>query len=76
MESNDNKVVFVCPTKSLVNQTYLQIISNPKYNGEGNLAGIFTAENRIDEISCRILVTVPSCLEILLLAPTAARFWR
>lgn len=78
-ESGDKIVVFVCPTKSLVNQTYVQIISNPKYAGEDKhqpLAGIFTGENRIDERTCRILVTVPECLNILLLAPTAVRIWK
>eukprot|EP01133_Synstelium_polycarpum_P018027 gene18027-21518_t len=70
--SHDGVVVFVAPTKALVNQMYAQIIN--KYDkvypkGSPNVvAGIFTRDWRKDIHNCQILITVPQCLEILFLS--------
>eukprot|EP01133_Synstelium_polycarpum_P010574 gene10574-12301_t len=70
--SHDGVVVFVAPTKALVNQIYAQILN--KYDkvypkGSPNVvAGIFTRDWRKDIHNCQILITVPQCLEILFLS--------
>ncbi|CAF1056751.1 unnamed protein product [Adineta ricciae] len=57
--------VYIAPTKALVNQVAATIHS--KF---GPVFGIFTRDYRVNMDSCRILVTVPQCMEILLLSPT------
>jgi len=64
--SSDRQIlVYVSPTKALVNQmaadVYLRTQIQP---------AIFTREQRPVSNSYEILITVPSCLEILLMAPT------
>ncbi|KAK9808714.1 hypothetical protein WJX72_002409 [[Myrmecia] bisecta] len=72
----DGILVFVAPTKALVNQVAAQVY---KDFGDG-VHGVFTRDYRHNALGCRILITVPACLEILLLGPTnqawAARIQR
>lgn len=70
-ESNEGVVVYVAPTKALVNQVaatvqnrYTKILP-----AGGALCGVFTRDYRHDALNCQVLVTVPACFEILLLAP-------
>ncbi|XP_048186373.1 LOW QUALITY PROTEIN: probable ATP-dependent RNA helicase DDX60 [Perognathus longimembris pacificus] len=70
-ESDEGVVVYVAPTKALVNQVAATVQHRYTKNlpsGEV-LCGIFTREYRHDALNCQVLVTVPACLEILLLAP-------
>ncbi|XP_066243861.1 probable ATP-dependent RNA helicase DDX60 isoform X1 [Saccopteryx leptura] len=70
-ESNEGVVVYVAPTKALVNQvaaTVYNRYTKNMPNGE-SLCGVFTREYRHDALNCQVLVTVPACLEILMLAP-------
>lgn len=61
--------VYVAPTKALINQVAGTI--NSKF---GPIFGIFTRDYRMNILTCRILVTVPECLEMLLLSPTYQRW--
>ncbi len=65
-ESDDGVIVFICPTKALVNQLYAEIHS--RFSKEKReIVGMFTAENKINVTSCQVLVAVPQTMEILLL---------
>ncbi|PRW57760.1 DEAD DEAH box [Chlorella sorokiniana] len=68
-EDPDGVVVFVAPTKALVNQVTAQVYKN--FEGSEASTGVFTKDYRHNTETCRILVTVPACLEILLLSPTS-----
>ncbi|XP_055970315.1 probable ATP-dependent RNA helicase DDX60 [Sorex fumeus] len=70
-EDNEGVVVYVSPTKALVNQVVGTVCSSfTKALPEGRVVyGVFTRDYRHDVLNCQILVTVPQCLEILLLAP-------
>ncbi|CAF1155475.1 unnamed protein product [Adineta steineri] len=59
----DGICVYVAPSKALVNQVAATILS--KF---GPVFGIFTRDFRENVDDCKILVTVPQCLEILLLS--------
>ncbi|XP_031195782.1 probable ATP-dependent RNA helicase DDX60 isoform X2 [Mastomys coucha] len=70
-ESDEGVVVYVAPTKALVNQVAATVQSRYTKNmpaGE-SLCGVFTREYRHDALNCQVLITVPACFEILLLAP-------
>ncbi|XP_012580245.1 PREDICTED: probable ATP-dependent RNA helicase DDX60 [Condylura cristata] len=70
-ESNDGVVVYVAPTKALVNQvvkTVDELFTEVKPYGE-TLCGVFTRDYCNEHSNYQILVTVPQCLEILLLSP-------
>ncbi|XP_063090855.1 probable ATP-dependent RNA helicase DDX60 isoform X2 [Cavia porcellus] len=70
-ESDEGVVVYVAPTKALVNQVAATVQNRYTKNlpdGEV-LCGVFTREYRHDALNCQVLVTVPACFEILLLAP-------
>lgn len=73
-ESSDGVVVYVAPTKALVTQVtaeiYLRFEDTTKLEEGVSLLGVFTRDIRFNPVSCRVLVTVPQCLEILLLSPT------
>jgi len=75
-ESNDGVVVYVSPTKALVNQVAATIcarFSRRKALPAGQAVyGIFTRDFRENTTNSQILVTVPECLEILLLSPERA----
>ncbi|CAF0901849.1 unnamed protein product [Rotaria sordida] len=61
--------VYVAPTKALVNQVAATI--HYKF---GSVFGIFTRDYRTNMNGCRILVTVPQCMQILLLSPSHQRW--
>ncbi|XP_039732062.1 putative ATP-dependent RNA helicase DDX60 [Pteropus medius] len=70
-ESNEGVVVYVAPTKALVNQvaaTVYNRYTKNMPNGE-SLCGVFTRDYRHETLNCQVLITVPACLELLLLAP-------
>lgn len=70
-ESSEGVVVYVSPTKALVNQvaaTVYHRFTKNLPNGEA-LCGVFTRDYRHDALNCQVLITVPACLEILLLSP-------
>ncbi|XP_058526001.1 probable ATP-dependent RNA helicase DDX60 [Ochotona princeps] len=70
-ESNEGVVVYVAPTKALVNQVAATVQS--RYTkilpGGETLCGVFTRDYRHDALNCQVLITVPACFEILLLSP-------
>ncbi|XP_059230191.1 probable ATP-dependent RNA helicase DDX60 isoform X2 [Mustela nigripes] len=70
-ESSEGVVVYVAPTKALVNQVAATVqnrFTKNLPNGEA-LCGVFTRDYRHDALNCQVLITVPVCFEILLLAP-------
>ncbi|XP_068131464.1 probable ATP-dependent RNA helicase DDX60 [Hyperolius riggenbachi] len=70
-ESHDGVVVYVAPTKALVNQVVAMVINQFTKDLPKGMAicGVFTRDYRCDALNCQVLVTVPQCLEILLLSP-------
>lgn len=80
LESNDDDIlVYVAPTKALVNQIAAEVQArfSKRYPYAGNSVwGIHTRDYRINNpTGCQILVTVPHILQIMLLAPTNAKSW-
>lgn len=76
-ESDDAVLVYVAPTKALVNQIAAEIEArfSKTYNGkEGrSVWAIHTRDYRINNpTGCQILVTVPHILQIMLLSPANA----
>ncbi|XP_029057540.1 probable ATP-dependent RNA helicase DDX60 [Monodon monoceros] len=70
-EGDDGVVVYVAPTKALVNQVAATVenrFSKNLPNGE-SLCGVFTRDYRHEALNSQVLITVPACFEILLLAP-------
>ncbi|NXG59550.1 DDX60 helicase, partial [Hemiprocne comata] len=69
--SNEGVVVYVAPTKALVNQVVGTIYGRfTKKLPDGLvMCGVFTRDYRHDVMNSQILVTVPQCLEILMLSP-------
>ena len=71
-ESNDGVVVYVAPTKALVNQVAATIYArfkNKRMPDGKSVCGVFTRDYRNNALNSQILVTVPQCLELLLLSP-------
>ncbi|KAI8484114.1 putative ATP-dependent RNA helicase ddx60, partial [Branchiostoma belcheri] len=71
-DGDDGVVVYVSPTKALVNQVAATVyarFSNKKMPDGMSVYGVFTRDYRHNALNSQILVTVPQCLEILLLAP-------
>uniref|UniRef100_A0A8C3XTJ1 DExD/H-box helicase 60 n=1 Tax=Chelydra serpentina TaxID=8475 RepID=A0A8C3XTJ1_CHESE len=70
-ESNEGVVVYVAPTKALVNQVWATVYNrfNKTLPDGMVVCGVFTRDYRHDALNCQVLVTVPQCLEILLLSP-------
>lgn len=70
-KSRDGIVVYVSPTKALVNQVAATIYVKFHTESKDGVAtvGVFTRDFRVNSLNCRVLVTVPQCLEILLLSP-------
>lgn len=67
-KDEDSVLVYVSPTKALVNQTAFAILKrfqHIKLNDNKKLCGVFTRDFRNNLLDCRILVTVPQCLFIL-----------
>ncbi|KYQ93080.1 putative RNA helicase of the SKI2 subfamily [Tieghemostelium lacteum] len=81
-ESNDGIVVYVSPTKALVNQMYAEVIGRYEKNyvnivgndraAKYRMAGIFTRDYRVDYDKCQVLITVPQCLDLLFLSITSS----
>eukprot|EP00040_Diaphanoeca_grandis_P011679 m.59910 g.59910 ORF g.59910 m.59910 type:complete len:2071 (+) comp22778_c0_seq1:137-6349(+) len=78
----DGVVVYVSPTKALVNQVEADLYARydksfQRRSTARSLHGVFTKEYRTHVHDCQILITVPECLEIVLMdkvyAKTAAR---
>ncbi|GAT25235.1 DEAD/DEAH box helicase [Aspergillus luchuensis] len=77
--SDDGVLVYVAPTKALVNQIAAEVQArfskSYKYAGKSVWA-IHTRDYRINNpTSCQILITVPHILQIMLLAPSNADSW-
>ncbi|XP_014798719.1 PREDICTED: probable ATP-dependent RNA helicase DDX60 [Calidris pugnax] len=75
---NDGVVVYVAPTKALVNQVVATIYKRFTKKLPDGLAvcGVFTRDYRSDLMNSQILVTVPQCLEILMLSPRCQKWTR
>lgn len=76
---NDGILIYVAPTKALVNQIAAEIQGrfSKKYPQAGkSIWAIHTRDYRINNpVGCQILVTVPHVLQTMLLSPTNARTW-
>ncbi|KAM9236873.1 LOW QUALITY PROTEIN: putative ATP-dependent RNA helicase DDX60 [Leptosomus discolor] len=74
--SNEVVVVYVAPTKALVNQVVGTIYSRfTKKLPDGLvMCGVFTRDYRHDVMNSQILVTMPQCLEILMLSPRCQKW--
>ena len=72
--NNDDVLVYIAPTKALVNQIAAEIQArfSKRYDQEArSVWAIHTRDYRINNVKgCQILVTVPDILQILLLAPS------
>lgn len=77
--NDDSVLVYVAPTKALVNQIAAEIQARFKksYKHAGrSVWAIHTRDYRINNpLGCQILVTVPHILQIMLLAPSNAKAW-
>ncbi|TDL25294.1 P-loop containing nucleoside triphosphate hydrolase protein [Rickenella mellea] len=76
-ESDDGILVYVAPTKALVNQIAAEVYARfRKELKAGSCWAIHTRDYRIhDPQKCQILVTVPEMFAIMLLSPPLARVW-
>ncbi|TFY68503.1 hypothetical protein EVJ58_g983 [Rhodofomes roseus] len=76
-QSDDGILVYVAPTKALVNQIAAEVYARYKKELRGRSCwAIHTRDYRIhDPQKCQILVTVPEMLAIMLLSPPLARIW-
>ncbi|KOS20292.1 putative helicase [Escovopsis weberi] len=76
-ESDDGVLVYVAPTKALVNQIAAEIGArfSKSYQQPGkSVWAIYTRDYRVQSSTgCQILVTVPHILQIMLLAPENAK---
>uniref|UniRef100_UPI00398E78A8 probable ATP-dependent RNA helicase DDX60 n=1 Tax=Pristiophorus japonicus TaxID=55135 RepID=UPI00398E78A8 len=68
-DSDDGVLVYIAPTKALVNQVVATVYNRfSKTLPDGMVVcGVFTRDYRQDALNCQILITVPQCLEILIL---------
>ncbi|EMD67323.1 hypothetical protein COCSADRAFT_110960 [Bipolaris sorokiniana ND90Pr] len=76
--NNEDVLVYVAPTKALVNQIAAEIQArfSKNYKYSQSVWGIHTRDYRINNpTGCQILVTVPHILQIMLLAPSNAKGW-
>jgi superfamily II RNA helicase len=78
-DDNDGMLVYVAPTKALVNQIAAEVQArfSKSYNTPGkSVWAIHTRDYRINNpAGCQILITVPHILQIMLLAPANATTW-
>lgn len=71
-KSREGVVVYVSPTKALVNQVAATItVKFHGFTSQPGIAtvGVLTRDFKKDALNSRILVTIPQCLEILLMSP-------
>lgn len=78
-DSNEGVLVYVAPTKALVNQIAAEIQARfskfYKHAGK-SVWGIHTRDYRVNNATgCQVLVTVPHILQTMLLAPANANSW-
>jgi superfamily II RNA helicase len=75
--SDDGIVVYVAPTKALVNQVAAEVFARFSKDVPGaNMWAIHTRDYRINNPqNCQILVTVPHILSIMLLSPALSKTW-
>lgn len=77
--SNEDVLVYVAPTKALVNQIAAEIQArfSKSYKHAGkSVWGIHTRDYRVNSATgCQVLVTVPDVLQIMLLSPANADSW-
>jgi superfamily II DNA or RNA helicase len=73
VDADSQVVIYVSPTKALVNQMeaemYARFRKRYSKNASTALVGVFTQDYRTNPLTCQVLITVPSCLEVLLLSP-------
>ncbi|PLN77281.1 hypothetical protein BDW42DRAFT_198545 [Aspergillus taichungensis] len=78
-DSEDGILVYVAPTKALVNQIAAEIMArfSKSYKSPGkSVWAIHTRDYRINNpVGCQVLITVPHILQIMLLAPDHADSW-
>ncbi|KAF2669184.1 P-loop containing nucleoside triphosphate hydrolase protein [Microthyrium microscopicum] len=78
-EDDNGVIVYVAPTKALVNQIAAEVaarFSKTFKHGGKSVWGIHTRDYRINNpTGCQVLVTVPAVLQILLMAPSNAKKW-
>lgn len=80
-EDNAGVLVYVAPTKALVNQIAAEIQTKfrkeyPLKSTTKSIWAIHTRDHRINNpASCQILITVPHILQIMLLSPSKASLW-
>jgi ATP-dependent RNA helicase DDX60 len=77
--NDDDVVVYVAPTKALVNQIAAEVQARfqktYRYPGK-SLYAIHTRDYRVNNpTQCQVLVTVPHILQIMLLSPSNAKTW-
>lgn len=75
---NDGVIVYVAPTKALVNQIAAEIQANFRktYNTPKSVWALHTRDYRVNSpTGCQVLVTVPQILQIMLLSPANADSW-
>lgn len=77
LANDDDVIVYVAPTKALVNQMAAEIQArfSKTYRKEGrSIWAIHTRAYRVNNpTGCQVLVTVPHILQIMLLAPSNAK---
>jgi hypothetical protein len=78
---DDGVLVYVAPTKALVNQIAAEVQarfskSYPSKSSGKSVWAIHTRDYRINNpVGCQVLITVPHILQIMLLAPANANSW-
>lgn len=80
-EDHDGILVYVAPTKALVNQIAAEVLARfsknfPAKATSKSVWAIHTRDYRINNpMGCQILITVPHILQMMLLAPSNAKAW-
>ncbi|KAJ3744995.1 hypothetical protein DFH05DRAFT_1397236 [Lentinula detonsa] len=77
-ESDNGILVYVAPTKALVNQIAAEVYGrfSKNYSGNQTILAVHTRDTRTGDLQrAQILITVPEMLGILILSPTMAQNW-
>lgn len=76
---NDGVLVYVAPTKALVNQIAAEVYARFSKNYRSTSRSVWAIHTRDYRVNnpygCQILVTVPDILQILLLSPKLSKLW-